>query len=176
MITSVVEHPAILTLCEWLEKEGYIVHKLRVDKKGHVDVDEYRSLLHDRVAIVSMTWANNETGTLLPVLEMAAMAAAKGNSLHRSARHHPLLAVALQHRSRGRSGHRNRPGDHCPIAPALAVLERQGAGGQSRSGFCSDLRLSIRWARCALLRRRCAHSRGHSPARRTSAFPVDQAA
>ena len=85
VITSVVEHPAILTLCEWLEKEGYIVHKLKVDKRGRVDVDEYRSLLHDRVAIVSMMWANNETGTLFPVLEMAAMAAAKGIMFHTDA-------------------------------------------------------------------------------------------
>ena len=46
VITTNVEHPAILTLCEWLEKEGYIIHKLKVDKKGRIDMDEYKSLLH----------------------------------------------------------------------------------------------------------------------------------
>ncbi|MER2518340.1 MAG: cysteine desulfurase NifS [Candidatus Accumulibacter phosphatis] len=85
VITTVVEHPAILTLCDWLEKEGYIVHKLRVDRKGRLDVDEYGSLLNDRVAIVSAMWANNETGTLFPVLEMAEMAAARGIMFHTDA-------------------------------------------------------------------------------------------
>ncbi|MCB1966173.1 MAG: cysteine desulfurase NifS, partial [Candidatus Accumulibacter sp.] len=85
VITTVVEHPAVLTLCDWLEKEGYVVHRLRVDRKGRLDMDEYRSLLNDRVAIVSAMWANNETGTLFPVLEMAAMAAARGIMFHTDA-------------------------------------------------------------------------------------------
>ena len=85
VITTVVEHPAILTLCEWLEKEGYIVHKLKVDKKGRIDMDEYKSLLHDRVAVVSAMWANNETGTIFPVEEMAELAAAKGIMFHTDA-------------------------------------------------------------------------------------------
>ena len=61
IITTAVEHPAILTLCEYLEKEGYIVKKLGVDKRGRLDLDEYKSLLNDRVAVVSAMWANNET-------------------------------------------------------------------------------------------------------------------
>ncbi len=85
VITTTVEHPAILTLCDWLEKEGYIVHKLKVDKKGRIDLDEYKSLLHDRVAIVSAMWANNETGTIFPVEEMAALAAEKGIMFHTDA-------------------------------------------------------------------------------------------
>ncbi len=85
VITTVVEHPAILTLCEWLEKEGYIVHKLKVDKKGRLDIDEYKSLLNDRVAAVSVMWANNETGTIFPVAEMAELAAAKGIMFHTDA-------------------------------------------------------------------------------------------
>lgn len=85
VITTTVEHPAILTLCDWLEKEGYIVHKLKVDKKGRLDLDEYKSLLNDRVAVVSVMWANNETGTLFPVEEMAALAAEKGIMFHTDA-------------------------------------------------------------------------------------------
>ena len=85
VITTAVEHPAILNLCEWLEKDGYIVHKLKVDKKGRIDIDEYRSLLNDRVALVSVMWANNETGTLFPVLEMAKIASAKGVLFHTDA-------------------------------------------------------------------------------------------
>ncbi|MDR3055934.1 MAG: cysteine desulfurase NifS [Zoogloeaceae bacterium] len=85
VITTVVEHPAILSLCDWLEKEGYIVHKLKVDKKGRLDLDEYKSLLHDGVAIVSVMWANNETGTLFPVEKMAELAAARGIMFHTDA-------------------------------------------------------------------------------------------
>jgi cysteine desulfurase len=85
IITTVVEHPAILTLCDHLEKEDYIVHRLRVNKKGRIDLDEYKSLLNDRVAIVSIMWANNETGTLFPVEEMAEMAHEKGILFHTDA-------------------------------------------------------------------------------------------
>ena len=85
IITTVVEHPAILTLCDQLEKEGYVIHKLKVNKKGRVDLDEYKALLNDRVAIVSVMWANNETGTIFPVEEMAEMAAEKGIMFHTDA-------------------------------------------------------------------------------------------
>ncbi len=85
IITTVVEHPAVLNLCEHLEKEGYIVHYLKVDDKGRLDLQEYRSLLSERVAVVSVMWANNETGTLFPVLEMAEMADAAGVMFHTDA-------------------------------------------------------------------------------------------
>ena len=85
VITTTVEHPAILTLCDWLEKEGYIVHRLKVDRKGRLDMDEYKSLLNDRVALVSVMWANNETGTLFPVEEMAELASARGIMFHTDA-------------------------------------------------------------------------------------------
>jgi len=85
IITSVVEHPAVLTLCEHLEKEGYQVHYLKVDARGRLDLDEYAALLSDRVALVSVMWANNETGTLFPVERMAQMANAAGALFHTDA-------------------------------------------------------------------------------------------
>ncbi len=85
IITTAVEHPAILTLCEYLEKEGVVVHRLGVDKKGRLDLAEYKSLLGPRTAIVSAMWANNETGTLFPVEEMAEMAHAVGAQFHTDA-------------------------------------------------------------------------------------------
>jgi len=85
IITTVVEHPAILTLCENLEKDGYTVHYLKVDGKGRLDLDEYAKLLTDNVAIVSAMWANNESGTYFPVVEMAAMANAAGIMFHTDA-------------------------------------------------------------------------------------------
>ncbi|MGF1547378.1 MAG: cysteine desulfurase NifS [Thiotrichales bacterium] len=85
IITTTIEHPAVLTLCQHLEKEGYKVHYLKVDTKGRLDLDEYRKLLTDKVAIVSVMWANNETGTLFPVVEMAEMAHAAGVMFHTDA-------------------------------------------------------------------------------------------
>ncbi len=85
IITTVVEHPAILSLCEYLEKEGYKIHKLHVDEKGRLDLEEYEELLDEKVAIVSVMWANNETGTIFPVEKMAEMANAKGVMFHTDA-------------------------------------------------------------------------------------------
>ncbi len=85
IITTAVEHPAILTFCEHLEKEGYIVHKLVVDKQGRLDLEEYQDLLDKKVAIVSVMWANNETGTLFPVEQMAEMAHKAGVLFHTDA-------------------------------------------------------------------------------------------
>jgi len=85
LITTVVEHPAILAVCEQLEKEGYTIHRLDVDKRGRLDLDAYRALLSPRVALVSVMWANNETGTLFPVLEMAELARAAGVMFHTDA-------------------------------------------------------------------------------------------
>lgn len=85
LITTKVEHPAVLALCDRLEKDGYVVHKLGVDGRGRLDLDEYKSLLNDRVAIVSVMWANNETGTIFPVEEMAEIAHAHGIQFHTDA-------------------------------------------------------------------------------------------
>ncbi len=85
IITTVVEHPAVLSLCEYLDKEGYTVHYLKVDKKGRLDINEYYSLLSDKVAVVSVMWANNESGTLFPVEEMAEMARSAGVLFHTDA-------------------------------------------------------------------------------------------
>ena len=85
IITTTVEHPAILTLCEFLEKDGYTIHRLKVDGKGRLNLDEYGKLLSDNVAIVSVMWANNETGTLFPVEKMAEMANAAGVMFHTDA-------------------------------------------------------------------------------------------
>ena len=85
LITTTVEHPAVLTLCEHLVSEGYTLHKLAVDKRGRLDLAAYASLLSDDVALVSVMWANNETGTLFPVEEMARLADEAGVMFHTDA-------------------------------------------------------------------------------------------
>ncbi|WP_295456336.1 cysteine desulfurase NifS [uncultured Thiodictyon sp.] len=85
IITTVVEHPAILALCEQLEKEGYKIHRLKVNGKGRLDMQEYMDLLSERVALVTVMWANNESGTLFPVEEMADLARSAGVMFHTDA-------------------------------------------------------------------------------------------
>ena len=85
IITTVVEHPAVLALCEHLEKEGHKVHYLQVDGRGRLDMRAYMDLLSERVAIVSVMWANNESGTLFPVEEMAELARSAGVMFHTDA-------------------------------------------------------------------------------------------
>ena len=85
IITTTVEHPAILSLCDYLEKDGYTIHRMPVDKAGRLNLESYKKLLSDEVAIVSVMWANNETGTIFPVAEMAEMANAAGVMFHTDA-------------------------------------------------------------------------------------------
>ena len=85
IITTTVEHPATLDVCEQLEREGYTIHRLKVNKKGQLDLKEYASLLSDDTALVTVMWANNETGTLFPIEDMALMAGEKGILFHTDA-------------------------------------------------------------------------------------------
>ncbi len=85
IITSAVEHPAVLTLCNALSSSGVRVHVIPVDKRGQLDMTAYQAALSDRVAIVSMMWANNETGVVFPVAELAAKAKAAGALFHTDA-------------------------------------------------------------------------------------------
>ena len=86
IITSIVEHPAILALCEHLEKtRGTKVHIIPVDEKGRLDLEAYRKALSERTALVSSMWANNETGTINPVAELAELAKDAGALFHTDA-------------------------------------------------------------------------------------------
>jgi cysteine desulfurase len=85
IITTMVEHPATLDVCEQLEREGYTIHRLKVNNKGQLDLEEYSRLLSDKVALVTVMWGNNETGTLFPVPEMARLAREKGVMFHTDA-------------------------------------------------------------------------------------------
>ncbi len=86
IVTSAVEHPAVLSLCAWLEKnKGIRVHVVPVDAKGRLDLAAYEAALSDRVAIVSIMWANNETGTIFPVAALAEKAKSFGALFHTDA-------------------------------------------------------------------------------------------
>ncbi len=63
-------------MCRWISEhlDVYLIHRIAVNTDGVLDMQQYRRGLSPRVAVVSVMWANNETGVLFPVVEMAAMA------------------------------------------------------------------------------------------------------
>jgi len=67
IITTAVEHPAVLETCEALEKEGYDVTFLPVDKDGTLDLADLEKAITDKTILISVMWANNETGNLYPI-------------------------------------------------------------------------------------------------------------
>ena len=86
IVVSAVEHPAVLSVCAWIEKnKGIRVHVIPVDDKGRLDVAAYETALSERVAVVSIMWANNETGVIFPVVELAKAAKAVGAHFHTDA-------------------------------------------------------------------------------------------
>ncbi|MGJ4914897.1 cysteine desulfurase NifS [Bradyrhizobium sp. HKCCYLRH2060] len=86
IVTTAVEHPAILSLVEYLrDKRGVAVHLIGVDAAGRLDLEAYRRALGPRTAIASVMWANNETGTLFPVSELAKLAHEAGALFHTDA-------------------------------------------------------------------------------------------
>lgn len=85
IITTRVEHPAVLNVCQFWEREGYHVHYLGVDEKGRLDLDEYANALSDDTALVSIMFANNEVGNIYPVARMAEMAKERGILFHTDA-------------------------------------------------------------------------------------------
>ena len=85
IITTAVEHPAILQTCAFWERQGYRVTRLGVDNKGRLNLDEYRDALDDDTAIVSIMWANNEVGNIYPIKKMAEMARERGILFHTDA-------------------------------------------------------------------------------------------
>jgi len=85
IVTSRVEHPAIKSLCAHLSHQGYRVTEIPVDREGRLDMGRYEKSLDADTAIVSLMWANNETGVVFPVEKAAEMAIEKGIIFHSDA-------------------------------------------------------------------------------------------
>ncbi len=81
-VTTAVEHPAVHGLAQHLEKKGYRVTWLGVDEEGRLDLDELRDSLSDDTALVSIMYANNETGVVFPVQEAGEIVRARGIPFH----------------------------------------------------------------------------------------------
>lgn len=85
IITSKIEHHAVLYTCEALEKEGYRVTYLNVDKEGRVDLEQLKTELSEDTALVSVMAANNEIGTIQPIKQIAELAHSVGAKFHTDA-------------------------------------------------------------------------------------------
>ena len=85
IVTSCVEHPAVLNLCRDLERKGYRIAEIPVDSKGRLDMERAREMIDDDTVIVSVMWANNETGNIHPVAELAELAHRAGALFHTDA-------------------------------------------------------------------------------------------
>ena len=85
LITTRVEHPAILSVMQHWERQGYRVTYLGVDNKGRLDLDEYAAALTPDTALASIMFANNEVGNIYPIQRMAEMAKEKGVLFHTDA-------------------------------------------------------------------------------------------
>ena len=78
IVTSAIEHHAVLNTCEALEKEGFTVSYVGVDSDGVVDLEQLRALVTEKTALVAIMYANNEVGTIQPIDEIVEIAHAKG--------------------------------------------------------------------------------------------------
>ncbi len=85
IITTRVEHPAVLGTCRELEHHGYTIVELGVDKQGRLNLDELKDSIDDDTAIVSVMYANNETGVIFPIDEIVSLIKAKGVIFHTDA-------------------------------------------------------------------------------------------
>lgn len=85
IITSSIEHQAVLNTCKFLEKDGYKVTYLKVDKYGIVDLEELKRSITDKTILITIMYANNEVGTIEPVEEIGKIAKERGIYFHTDA-------------------------------------------------------------------------------------------
>jgi len=85
LISTRVEHPAVGNVSTYLGRKGYRVTELSVDREGRLDLDELRESLTDETALVTIMYANNETGVVFPIEEMGEIVKARGVPFHTDA-------------------------------------------------------------------------------------------
>jgi cysteine desulfurase NifS len=85
VITTAMEHPAVLEACRWLEKLDYNVTYLSVGKSGQVSPDDLRKAITPQTLLITIMMANNETGSIQPIVEMAQIAREKSVLFHTDA-------------------------------------------------------------------------------------------
>ena len=85
IITTSIEHPAVLNTCKWLEKQGFEVSYITPDREGYIAPEKILAAVREDTILISMMAANNEIGTIEPVAEVGAAAREKGICFHTDA-------------------------------------------------------------------------------------------
>lgn len=85
LITSVVEHPAILSTTEYMFRKSVPLFNVVVDNKGLIDLEKFKEINVDNHTLASIMWANNETGVIFPIKELAEIVKSKGGFMHSDA-------------------------------------------------------------------------------------------
>ena len=85
IITTKVEHPAVLNTCKYLAKEGFDVTYLDVDADGMIDLDALKAAITDKTILITIMYANNETGVIFPIPEIGEIARERGVTFHTDA-------------------------------------------------------------------------------------------
>jgi cysteine desulfurase len=171
IITTAIEHPAVLGPCRWLESQGFEITVLPVDGQGRVDPDEVRRALTPRTILVSVMHANNETGVIEPLAEIGAITREAGVWLHTDAAQSvgkiPVDVQALQVDFLTVAGHKFyapkgvgalyiRPG-----AALTALLHGGGQEGGRRSGTENVPSIAALGEACRLVRERLTADQAH---------------
>ena len=143
IITSKIEHHAVLHTCQWLEKHGYEVTYLDVDEDGLVSLEDLENAIREDTILISIMFANNEIGTIEPIKEIGAIAKKHGVLFHTDAvqafAHVPIDVNEMNIDMLSASGHKF----HGPKGIGFMYLRntvKLGAfihgGGQERSRIC----------------------------------------
>jgi len=110
IITSPIEHHAVSHTCEWLEKQGFEVTYIPVDKYGLVNPDDVSAAIRDDTILITIMFANNEIGTIEPIAEIGKIARERGILFHTDAvqavGHVPIDVVSMNIDMLSLSGHK----------------------------------------------------------------------
>ena len=149
IITTAIEHHAVLHTCQWLEKQGFQVTYLPVDEHGLVSVEDFKAAMRPDTILASIMFANNEIGTIEPVAELGRIARAHKVLFHTDAvqavGHVPIDVQAMHIDLLSLSGHKFWRPERCGspvrqnrrVAHQPAGGRRAGAGKAGRNRKCT---------------------------------------